>query len=123
MLTINTQLEMSISSISLMVVPPLRPAKKKKTTLCDSIFPSQNTHVISSLVCSLGISSREDRGDLVRSSSHTPSNKAHILAMPQFGLRDNLIKCELLKKEELYTFLENYRYVVVYCFLCQCGPE
>uniref|UniRef100_A0A669F3U9 phosphoinositide 5-phosphatase n=1 Tax=Oreochromis niloticus TaxID=8128 RepID=A0A669F3U9_ORENI len=81
-----------------------------KTTLCDSIFPSQNTHVISSLVCSLGISSREDRGDLVRSSSHTPSNKAHILAMPQFGLRDNLIKCELLKKEELYTFLENYSF-------------
>ncbi|CAI5663548.1 type II inositol 1,4,5-trisphosphate 5-phosphatase isoform X1 [Oreochromis niloticus] len=59
---------------------------------------------------SLGISSREDRGDLVRSSSHTPSNKAHILAMPQFGLRDNLIKCELLKKEELYTFLENYSF-------------
>lgn len=59
---------------------------------------------------SLGISSREDRDDLVRSSSHTPSNKAHILAMPQFGLRDNLIKCELLKKEELYTYLENFSF-------------
>ncbi|KAK7887264.1 hypothetical protein WMY93_026885 [Mugilogobius chulae] len=55
-----------------------------------------------------GISSREDRDDLVRSSSHTPSNKAQILAMPQFGLRDNLIRCELLKNEDLYTYLEDF---------------
>uniref|UniRef100_A0AAX7STC7 phosphoinositide 5-phosphatase n=1 Tax=Astatotilapia calliptera TaxID=8154 RepID=A0AAX7STC7_ASTCA len=119
MLTVNTQLEMSISSISLIVktFPPTttlhrkkKKKERKKTTLCDSVFPSQITHVISSLVCSLGISTREDRDDLVRSSSHTPSNKAHILAMPQFGLRDNLIKCELMKKEELYTFLENHSF-------------
>uniref|UniRef100_A0A3Q3JER7 phosphoinositide 5-phosphatase n=1 Tax=Monopterus albus TaxID=43700 RepID=A0A3Q3JER7_MONAL len=51
-----------------------------------------------------------DRDDLVRSSSHTPSNKAQILTMPQFGLRDNLIRCELLKNEELYTYLENYSF-------------
>uniref|UniRef100_A0A3Q3VXN8 phosphoinositide 5-phosphatase n=1 Tax=Mola mola TaxID=94237 RepID=A0A3Q3VXN8_MOLML len=57
-----------------------------------------------------GISSREERGDLVRSSSHRPSNKAQILAMPQFGLRDNLIRCELLKNEDLYTYLEEFRY-------------
>uniref|UniRef100_A0A8C4GSA0 phosphoinositide 5-phosphatase n=1 Tax=Dicentrarchus labrax TaxID=13489 RepID=A0A8C4GSA0_DICLA len=57
-----------------------------------------------------GISSREDRDDLVRSSSHTPSNKAQILAMPQFGLRDNLIKCELLKNEDLYTYLEDFSF-------------
>ncbi|XP_029308217.1 type II inositol 1,4,5-trisphosphate 5-phosphatase isoform X2 [Cottoperca gobio] len=54
------------------------------------------------------ISSREGRDDLVRSSSHTTSNKAQILAMPQFGLRDNLIKCELLKNEHLYTYLEDF---------------
>uniref|UniRef100_A0A4W6DGQ4 phosphoinositide 5-phosphatase n=1 Tax=Lates calcarifer TaxID=8187 RepID=A0A4W6DGQ4_LATCA len=59
-----------------------------------------------------GFSGREDRDDLVRSSSHTPSNKAQILAMPQFGLRDNLIKCELLKNEDLYTYLGNFS-----CFL------
>ncbi|XP_044064042.1 type II inositol 1,4,5-trisphosphate 5-phosphatase isoform X1 [Siniperca chuatsi] len=59
---------------------------------------------------SQGISSREDRDDLVRSSSHTPSNKAHILTMPQFGLRDNLIKCELLKNEDLYTYLEDFSF-------------
>ncbi|XP_060906161.1 type II inositol 1,4,5-trisphosphate 5-phosphatase [Labrus mixtus] len=57
---------------------------------------------------SQAISSREDRDDLVRSSSHTPSNKSQILAMPQFGLRDNLIKCELLKNEDLYTYLEDF---------------
>ncbi|KAF3692173.1 Type II inositol 1,4,5-trisphosphate 5-phosphatase [Channa argus] len=56
------------------------------------------------------LSSREDRDDLVRSSSHTPSNKAQILTMPQFGLRDTLIKCELLKNEELYTYLENFSF-------------
>lgn len=49
----------------------------------------------------------------MRSSSHTPSNKAQILAMPQFGLRDNLIRCELLKNEELYTYLEDFRYFTV----------
>ncbi|XP_034553894.1 type II inositol 1,4,5-trisphosphate 5-phosphatase isoform X2 [Notolabrus celidotus] len=57
---------------------------------------------------SQGNFSREDRDDMVRSSSHTPSNKAQILAMPQFGLRDNLIKCELLKNEDLYTYLEDF---------------
>ncbi|KAJ0066499.1 hypothetical protein NL108_013966, partial [Boleophthalmus pectinirostris] len=57
-----------------------------------------------------GISSREDRDDLVRSSSHTASNKAQILAMPQFGLRDNLIRCELLKNEDLYTYLEEFSF-------------
>uniref|UniRef100_A0A3P9NEC3 phosphoinositide 5-phosphatase n=1 Tax=Poecilia reticulata TaxID=8081 RepID=A0A3P9NEC3_POERE len=53
---------------------------------------------------------REERDDLVRSSSHTASNKAQILAMPQFGLRDNLIRCELLKSEDSYTYLENFRF-------------
>uniref|UniRef100_A0A8C2XCU9 phosphoinositide 5-phosphatase n=1 Tax=Cyclopterus lumpus TaxID=8103 RepID=A0A8C2XCU9_CYCLU len=55
-----------------------------------------------------GWSDREDRDDLVRSSSHTTSNKAQILAMPQFGLRDNLIKCELLKNEVLYTYTADF---------------
>lgn len=62
---------------------------------------------------SQGIASREDRDELVRSSSHTSSNKAQILAMPEFGLRDNLIRCELLKNEEQYTYLEDFRYYVI----------
>lgn len=32
-----------------------------------------------------------------------------MLTMPQFGLRDNLVKCELLKKEETYTNIENFK--------------
>ncbi|XP_049902861.1 type II inositol 1,4,5-trisphosphate 5-phosphatase isoform X2 [Epinephelus moara] len=59
---------------------------------------------------SQAVPSREDRDDLVRSSSHTTSNKAQILAMPQFGLRDNLIRCELLKNEDLYTYLEDFSF-------------
>ncbi|XP_077455296.1 type II inositol 1,4,5-trisphosphate 5-phosphatase isoform X1 [Stigmatopora argus] len=55
-------------------------------------------------------SGRGDRDDLVRSSSHTPSNKSHILTMPQFGLRDNLIKCELLKNEDLYIYREHFSF-------------
>lgn len=50
----------------------------------------------------------EVRNELVRSSQHTVSNKAQMLTMPQFGLRDNLVKCELLKKEETYTYIENF---------------
>ncbi|KAM7421252.1 hypothetical protein PAMA_015416 [Pampus argenteus] len=59
---------------------------------------------------SQGIASREDPNDMVRSFSHTTSNKAQILTMPQFGLRDNLIRCELLKKEDLYTYREDFSF-------------
>ncbi|KAJ8340872.1 hypothetical protein SKAU_G00331630 [Synaphobranchus kaupii] len=52
----------------------------------------------------------EARDDLVRSSQHTVSNKAQMLAMPQFGLRDNLIRCEMLKNEALYTYIREYRF-------------
>ncbi|XP_061072148.1 type II inositol 1,4,5-trisphosphate 5-phosphatase isoform X3 [Conger conger] len=51
----------------------------------------------------------EARGELVRSSQHTVSNKAQMLGMPQFGLRDNLIRCELLKNEALYTSVRDFR--------------
>lgn len=52
----------------------------------------------------------EERNELVRSSRHTVSNKAQMLAMPQFGLRDNLIKCELHKNEDAYTYIENFNF-------------
>uniref|UniRef100_A0A8C7DZJ1 phosphoinositide 5-phosphatase n=1 Tax=Oncorhynchus kisutch TaxID=8019 RepID=A0A8C7DZJ1_ONCKI len=32
--------------------------------------------------------------------------------MPQFGLRDNLIRCELLKNEDIYTYLENFSFFI-----------
>ncbi|KAM6967589.1 type II inositol 1,4,5-trisphosphate 5-phosphatase [Aplochiton taeniatus] len=54
--------------------------------------------------------SGEGRDGMVRSSSHTPSNKSQMLAMPQYGLRDNLIRCELLKNEDHYTDLENFTF-------------
>uniref|UniRef100_A0A8C4ZMP3 phosphoinositide 5-phosphatase n=1 Tax=Gadus morhua TaxID=8049 RepID=A0A8C4ZMP3_GADMO len=59
---------------------------------------------------SRGGAGREGRDDMVRSSSHTPANKAQMLAMPKFGLRDNLIRCELLKSEDQYTHLQNFSF-------------
>ncbi|XP_036442524.1 type II inositol 1,4,5-trisphosphate 5-phosphatase isoform X2 [Colossoma macropomum] len=52
----------------------------------------------------------EGRNELVRLSTHTVSNKAQMLTMPQFGLRDTLIKCELLKNEDDYTYIENFSF-------------
>ncbi|CAL8287788.1 unnamed protein product [Merluccius merluccius] len=57
-----------------------------------------------------GGAGREDRNDMVRSSSHTPANKAQMLSIPQFGLRDNLIRCELLKNEDQYTHLQDFSF-------------
>ncbi|XP_067862532.1 type II inositol 1,4,5-trisphosphate 5-phosphatase isoform X2 [Heptranchias perlo] len=47
--------------------------------------------------------------DMVRNANVMATSKAHILGMPQFGLRDNLIKSELLKQEEKYIYIRNYR--------------
>ncbi|XP_072404659.1 type II inositol 1,4,5-trisphosphate 5-phosphatase isoform X3 [Chiloscyllium punctatum] len=47
--------------------------------------------------------------DKIRKADILPTSKAQILTMPQFGLRDNLIKSELLKQEEKYTYIRNYR--------------
>ncbi|XP_062421362.1 type II inositol 1,4,5-trisphosphate 5-phosphatase isoform X1 [Pungitius pungitius] len=77
------------------------PSEKEKGASTGTLTSSQESQVKPS---------REDRGDMVRSSSHTTSNKAQILAMPQFGLRDNLIRCELLKSEELYTYTEDFSF-------------
>ncbi|XP_067305482.1 type II inositol 1,4,5-trisphosphate 5-phosphatase isoform X1 [Pseudorasbora parva] len=52
----------------------------------------------------------EARDGLIRNSQHILSNKDQMLGMPQFGLRDNLIKCELLKSEDNYTYIQNYSF-------------
>uniref|UniRef100_A0A3B3RMN8 phosphoinositide 5-phosphatase n=1 Tax=Paramormyrops kingsleyae TaxID=1676925 RepID=A0A3B3RMN8_9TELE len=62
------------------------------------------------LMCHRRGRGEENRDDLVRSSSYMVSNKAQMLAMPQFGLRDNLIRSELLKKEEQYIYIKNFRF-------------
>ncbi|XP_051892634.1 type II inositol 1,4,5-trisphosphate 5-phosphatase isoform X2 [Pristis pectinata] len=63
----------------------------------------------SSTITYLPISSPEITDDSVRNSNVMVTNKGHILSMPQFGLRDNLIKSELLKQEEKYTYIRDYR--------------
>ncbi|XP_032288683.1 type II inositol 1,4,5-trisphosphate 5-phosphatase isoform X3 [Phoca vitulina] len=50
--------------------------------------------------------------DLVRSSTITVSDKAHILSMQKFGLRDTIVKSRLVQKEEDYTYIQNFRFFV-----------
>ncbi|XP_057196039.1 type II inositol 1,4,5-trisphosphate 5-phosphatase isoform X2 [Triplophysa rosa] len=50
------------------------------------------------------------RDELIRSGQPVLSNKDQMLGMPQFGLRDNLIKCELLRNEDAYTYIQNYSF-------------
>ena len=47
--------------------------------------------------------------DMVRSSTITVSDKAHILSMQKFGLRDTIVKSHLVQKEEDYTYIQNFR--------------
>ncbi|XP_030872623.1 type II inositol 1,4,5-trisphosphate 5-phosphatase isoform X2 [Leptonychotes weddellii] len=50
--------------------------------------------------------------DMVRSSTITVSDKAHILSMQKFGLRDTIVKSRLVQKEEDYTYIQNFRFFV-----------
>lgn len=47
--------------------------------------------------------------DMVRSCTITVSDKAHILSMQKFGLRETLVKSHLMQKEEDYTYIQNFR--------------
>lgn len=47
---------------------------------------------------------------MVRSADVISANKAEMLPITKFGLRDNLIKSELLIKEPTYTFIRDFRY-------------
>ncbi|KAM9320536.1 type II inositol 1,4,5-trisphosphate 5-phosphatase-like [Gastrophryne carolinensis] len=49
---------------------------------------------------------------MVRSADVMVANKGEMLPITKFGLRDNLIKSELLKKEPLYTSIQNFRFFV-----------
>lgn len=53
--------------------------------------------------------SKSEITDMVRSSTITVSDKAHILSMQKFGLRDTLVKSELVQREEDYTYIQNFR--------------
>nr|KAF6378449.1 inositol polyphosphate-5-phosphatase B [Myotis myotis] len=50
--------------------------------------------------------------DMVRSCTITVSDKAHILSMQKFGLRETLVKSLLMQKEEDYTYIQNFRFFV-----------
>ncbi|KAM8976707.1 type II inositol 1,4,5-trisphosphate 5-phosphatase [Pelodytes ibericus] len=55
---------------------------------------------------------KSDITDMLRSADLITATKAEMLPFPKFGLRDNLIKSELLKKEQTYTSIQNYRFFV-----------
>ncbi|XP_030360930.1 type II inositol 1,4,5-trisphosphate 5-phosphatase isoform X4 [Strigops habroptila] len=50
--------------------------------------------------------------EMVRSSSVMVSDKASILSEPKFGLRDTIIKSQLLQQVDSYTYIQNFRFFV-----------
>ncbi|XP_025899111.1 type II inositol 1,4,5-trisphosphate 5-phosphatase isoform X2 [Nothoprocta perdicaria] len=54
----------------------------------------------------------EVTSEMVRSSSVMVSNKASMLSEPKFGLRDTIVKSELLQREDSYTHIQNFRFFV-----------
>ncbi|XP_059233309.1 type II inositol 1,4,5-trisphosphate 5-phosphatase isoform X1 [Mustela nigripes] len=56
--------------------------------------------------------SKSEITDLVRSSTIMVSDKAHMLSMQKFGLRDTIVKSRLVQKEEDYTYIQNFRFFV-----------
>uniref|UniRef100_A0A7N5JW25 phosphoinositide 5-phosphatase n=1 Tax=Ailuropoda melanoleuca TaxID=9646 RepID=A0A7N5JW25_AILME len=65
----------------------------------DNLLPRQNK-------------SKCEITDMVRSSTIMVSDKAHILSMQKFGLRDTIVKSRLVQKEEDYTYIQNFRFFV-----------
>ncbi|XP_053753292.1 type II inositol 1,4,5-trisphosphate 5-phosphatase isoform X5 [Panthera pardus] len=49
---------------------------------------------------------------MVHSSTITVSDKAHILSIQKFGLRDTIVKSHLVQREEDYTYIQNFRFFV-----------
>uniref|UniRef100_A0A8C0K3Z3 phosphoinositide 5-phosphatase n=1 Tax=Canis lupus dingo TaxID=286419 RepID=A0A8C0K3Z3_CANLU len=56
--------------------------------------------------------SKSEITDMVRSSTITVTDKAHILSMQKFGLRDTIVKSRLVQEEEDYTYIQNFRFFV-----------
>lgn len=46
---------------------------------------------------------------MVQSSSMMVSNMASVLAESKFGLRDTIVKSELVQREDSYTYIQNFR--------------
>ncbi|XP_058573985.1 LOW QUALITY PROTEIN: type II inositol 1,4,5-trisphosphate 5-phosphatase [Neofelis nebulosa] len=56
--------------------------------------------------------SKSDIINMVRSSTITVSDKAHILSIQKFGLRDTIVKSHLVQREEDYAYIQNFRFFV-----------
>ncbi|XP_077006342.1 LOW QUALITY PROTEIN: type II inositol 1,4,5-trisphosphate 5-phosphatase [Tamandua tetradactyla] len=56
--------------------------------------------------------SKSEITDMVHSSTIIVSDKAHILSVQKFGLRDTIVKSQLVQKEEDYTYIQNFRFFV-----------
>ncbi|KAG8506886.1 Type II inositol 1,4,5-trisphosphate 5-phosphatase, partial [Galemys pyrenaicus] len=54
--------------------------------------------------------SKSEITDMVRSSTIMVSDKAHILSVQKFGLRETMVKSHLVQKEEDYTYIQNFRF-------------
>ncbi|XP_032058302.1 type II inositol 1,4,5-trisphosphate 5-phosphatase isoform X2 [Aythya fuligula] len=52
------------------------------------------------------------KAEMVRSSGVMVSNMASILSEPQFGLRDTIVKSQLVQREDSYTYIQNFRFFV-----------
>ncbi|KAM9606680.1 type II inositol 1,4,5-trisphosphate 5-phosphatase isoform 2-T2 [Morphnus guianensis] len=50
--------------------------------------------------------------EMVRSSSVMVSNKTSILSEPKFGLRDTIVKSQLVQMEDSYTHIQSFRFFV-----------
>lgn len=55
---------------------------------------------------------KSDITNMVRAADVISTSKVEMLPFPRFGLRDNLIKSELLKKEPTYTSIQDFRFFV-----------
>ncbi|XP_010574248.1 PREDICTED: type II inositol 1,4,5-trisphosphate 5-phosphatase isoform X3 [Haliaeetus leucocephalus] len=50
--------------------------------------------------------------EMVRSSNVMVSNKTSILSEPKFGLRDTIVKSQLVQMEDSYTHIQSFRFFV-----------
>uniref|UniRef100_A0A8D2MYX0 phosphoinositide 5-phosphatase n=1 Tax=Zonotrichia albicollis TaxID=44394 RepID=A0A8D2MYX0_ZONAL len=63
-------------------------------------------------ICRQNKAKPEVRTEQVRASRVMASNKASILSEPKFGLRDTIVKSQLLQMQDSYTHIQNYRVFV-----------
>nr|XP_033810207.1 type II inositol 1,4,5-trisphosphate 5-phosphatase isoform X2 [Geotrypetes seraphini] len=91
-------------------VPGSEEAQQNGKNLKWSVKPSQASFTSPAL--GQGKLNAEDADDMVRSSGAMASSQAQSLPTVAFGLRDNLVKLELLKQEDSFTSIGNFRFFV-----------